>query len=364
MTRVALTGAGGFLGLHVRAALQERGDDVVLVSLHPHTDAKDTAALLDSADRIIHLAGINRGIEGEVVAGNIALARHLADAIARTSRPPAEIVYAGTTHSDGPGGYGASKAEAGAILSAVSNALATRFSEVRLPNVFGEHGRPFYNSVTSTFCHQLVHGEPPTIMVDRELALVHAQDVADVMVGNTSPEDLAARVTRESVSDLLARLRGIADVYRSGSIPDLGAPFARDLFNTYRSHLTGGRLGLPLERRTDARGAFVESVRSLGGRSQSSFSTTAPGASRGGHFHRRKIERFVVLAGRARIEMRRLFTSEVVGIEVDGEQPVAVDMPTLWAHRITNLGPDVLYTSFWTDDPFDPIRPDTIPEPV
>ena len=39
-------------------------------------------------------------------------------------------------------------------------------------------------------------------------------------------------------------------------------------------------------------------------------------------------------------------------------------MPTMWAHNITNIGDDVLYTSFWTNYIFDPAHPDTIAEAV
>jgi UDP-2-acetamido-2,6-beta-L-arabino-hexul-4-ose reductase len=119
-----------------------------------------------------------------------------------------------------------------------------------------------------------------------------------------------------------------------------------------------------LTRHADTRGSFFEIVRSHGGPGQSSFSTTVPGISRGDHYHRRKVERFTVLAGEARISLRRLFTDEVIDFDVDGERPVAVDMPTMWTHRITNTGSGQLYTSFWTNDIFDPENPDTIAEVV
>ena len=44
--------------------------------------------------------------------------------------------------------------------------------------------------------------------------------------------------------------------------------------------------------------------------------------------------------------------------------PSAVDMPTGWAHNITNTGDDVLITQFWSHELFRPERPDTFPERV
>jgi UDP-2-acetamido-2,6-beta-L-arabino-hexul-4-ose reductase len=89
-----------------------------------------------------------------------------------------------------------------------------------------------------------------------------------------------------------------------------------------------------------------------------------PGITRGQHYHRRKIERFTVLSGTAEIAMRKLFSEEAVTYRVDGENPVAIDMPTMWSHNITNTGTDNLYTMFWISELFDPASPDTFPEEV
>jgi UDP-2-acetamido-2,6-beta-L-arabino-hexul-4-ose reductase len=71
-----------------------------------------------------------------------------------------------------------------------------------------------------------------------------------------------------------------------------------------------------------------------------------------------------VLSGTAEISMRKLFSDEVRTYSVDGQQPVAIDMPTMWSHKITNTGSDKLYTMFWINEIFDPASPDTFPEEV
>jgi UDP-2-acetamido-2,6-beta-L-arabino-hexul-4-ose reductase len=43
---------------------------------------------------------------------------------------------------------------------------------------------------------------------------------------------------------------------------------------------------------------------------------------------------------------------------------VAVDMPTMWVHNITNTGDTELTTLFWTHTLFDAEHPDTYWEPV
>ena len=68
-------------------------------------------------------------------------------------------------------------------------------------------------------------------------------------------------------------------------------------------------------------------------------------------------------AGRE-IRLLKLFTDEVVTFAVTGDEPAVVDMPTFWAHSITNTGAEPLVTLFFADELYDPANPDTIPEDV
>jgi UDP-2-acetamido-2,6-beta-L-arabino-hexul-4-ose reductase len=97
---------------------------------------------------------------------------------------------------------------------------------------------------------------------------------------------------------------------------------------------------------------------------QVSFSTTVPGITRGNHFHTRKAERFAVIKGKARIELRRIGTDEVLSFELDGKQPSFVDMPIWYTHNITNICDEEVYTIFWISEFFDPDDPDTYFEKV
>ena len=364
MARVALTGANGFLGWHTRAALQDAGAGIHAITVGDAFNRETAASAMTGASRLIHLAGVNRGSDDEVSEGNAQFARQLAGALMRAEEPPAVIVFANSTQATNGSVYGDAKAAAADTLRAAAETVGAEFHNVLLPNLFGEHGRPFYNAVTATFCHLLSQGEEPTIQQDKELTLLHAQNAADLLLGFTPVARQAGLEVQETVSGLLARLRGMAEVYRHGEIPDVATTFSRDLFNTYRSYAFPAQTPVRLTRHADSRGSFFEIIRSHGGCGQSSFSTTVPGISRGDHFHRRKIERFTVLSGSATIALRKLFTDKVFEFPVTGDSPVAIDMPTMWSHKITNTGTDLLYTSFWSNDIFDPEAPDTIAEAV
>jgi UDP-2-acetamido-2,6-beta-L-arabino-hexul-4-ose reductase len=364
--KVALTGAGGFLGLHTRVLVHSLGGHSEAVGLGEKFAPDKTKMSIDGSDRLLHLAGINRGSDADVRDGNLSFAKQLASVLRSVESPPAEVVYANSVQAGNGSVYGKAKSEAADLLRAAAESVGAKFTDLRLPNLFGEHGRPFYNSVVATFCHMLQAGQVPTVSADKELVLLHAQNAAEVLLGTVSAEDMESLSARRMVSDVLVQLQGIAETYRNGDIPNVGTDFDRDLFNTYRSFRGGQGQDLPfeLDRRADTRGSFFEVCRSHGGGGQTSFSTTVPGVTRGDHFHRRKIERFVVLSGTAQISMRRLFTDEVLRFDVDGSAPVSIDMPTLWTHNITNTGDSELYTMFWTNEIFDASNPDTFGEEV
>lgn len=364
MSGFAVTGAHGFLGWHLRSAAQESGTPVAAIPVGEGFDLAQATAAVDGSARVIHLAGVNRATDEEITAGNIGFAEQLASALRAATTPPPVVVYANSTQSTNGSVYGEAKARGAEILAAAASDIGAEFVDVALPNLFGEHGRPFYNAVTATFSHLVAAGESPTVENDKELTLLHAQNAVDLLTGAAPLASLDTLEQVETVSGLLARIQGYARVYRRGDIPTIADDFDRDLFNTYRSYTFPAQSPIDLTRHADARGSFFEIIRTHGGPGQSSFSTTVPGVTRGDHYHRRKIERFTVLQGRARISLRRLYSEEVVSFEVSGDAPGGVDMPTMWAHNITNIGDDVLYTSFWTNDIFDPSHPDTIAEAV
>jgi UDP-2-acetamido-2,6-beta-L-arabino-hexul-4-ose reductase len=169
----------------------------------------------------------------------------------------------------------------------------------------------------------------------------------------------------KSVSELLGLISGYKEEYLDkGIIPALKDDFERNLFNTFRSYMDiKNHYPVKLTLNTDDRGSFVETVK-LGVGGQVSFSTTKPGVTRGNHFHTRKIERFAVIRGKARIELRRIGTTDVMAFDLDGREPAYVDMPVWYTHNITNTGEEELYTIFWINEFFNAEDADTYFEVV
>lgn len=386
MLHIGITGQSGFLGTHLynylglqpgvalvpfeRGAFEPYASDPGASAADPKAFDTGTSAdgntLCDwvrQCDVIIHLAALNRHPEPETLyETNVALVDRLIHAMEATGARP-HVLFSSSTQEEKDNPYGRSKAEGRKRLSAWAQRNGATFTGLVIPNVFGPFGLPFYNSVVATFCHQLTHGETPRIEVDGVLKLIYVDNLVKAIWrliqepthAYTVPPD--AEIT---VSALLRLLEGFrADYFDKGVIPALAGPFERNLFNTFRSFIDQ-RSFFPktLTRHADDRGAFVEIARTHPG-GQVSFSTTLPGITRGEHFHTRKIERFAVLRGQARIALRRIGTDEVLAFDLDGDKPSFVDMPVWYTHNITNTGNGELLTLFWINEFFDPTDPDT-----
>lgn len=365
--RIGITGADGFLGWHLRCLLHGDTDDVA-EPCDQTSFADDNALdnLVRASDAIVHFAGINRGTEGEVLSGNVAITDRLIAALRRSGRAP-HLLFASSIQIERDNPYGEAKRVCAQHLQSWADGCGARFTTVVLPNVFGEFGHPFYNSVVATFCHQLAHGEEPHIAADAPLELIHAQDAVAQFV--TLAHDGTGGVVRVTghesllVSEILTRLQTLNAAYAAGTFPDCSDPFDLQLFNTLRSFRFPDQARGSFEVHADARGSLWEVARAQGA-GQTFVSWTLPSVTRGNHYHRHKVERFAVLSGRARIRLRRLFTADIHTYDLTGEVPAYVDMPTFCTHSIENTGSTPLLTLFWSGELFDAANPDTWNEPI
>jgi len=367
MKRIGITGQSGFVGTHLYNTLGLYSQKYLKVNFDKSYFNKET--LLDEfvkqCDVIVHLAGMNRHEDSKVIYDtNLELATKLNEAIKRTQSNP-HIIFSSSSQEEKDNPYGQSKKEARLALQNGAAESGGMFTGLIIPNVYGPFGKPFYNSVIATFCHQLNHDDTPKIEVDAELKLIYVDELVQKILElidepiNTT-ELKVAHTYSCKVSEILTLLMSFKENYiNHGKLPELNSTFELNLFNTFRSFIDlKSFFPVRYQQHTDERGAFTELIRlEMGG--QVSFSTTKTGITRGNHFHTRKIERFAVIKGKARIQLRKIGTTELIEFELDGNEPAYVDMPIWYTHNIKNVGNEELYTVFWINEPYDPANPDT-----
>lgn len=366
MKKIGITGIEGLIGWHLHGFLHgQKNVSVVRADRSTFTDHAKLCDFVKSCDVIVHLAGMNRGDENEVFTTNIKLADDLIAACERFECGP-HIVFSSSTHIHRHTLYGKSKKLCTEKFLKWSERTGALFTNMILPNVFGEGGKPFYNSVVSTFCFQVANGQEPKIINDITTEQVHAQQVAREIydiINNSRCGEVVLSGVPITVSELLIKIKDFNTLYQQHIIPDLRENFELYLFNTYRSYLYPAKYPISATLHSDNRGTLFEAVKSLNG-GQTFVSTTKPRITRGNHYHTKKIERFFVLCGQAEIKIRKLFSEKIEIFTVNGITPQYIDIPTLHTHNITNTGKDELITLFWSHEIFNLEHPDTFSEIV
>jgi UDP-2-acetamido-2,6-beta-L-arabino-hexul-4-ose reductase len=369
LLRIGITGADGFLGWHLRAFLHgESGVTTALATRATFQSPEALARFAGEVDAIVHLAGMNRGDEIEIRRSNVELAHKISDACELAGVAP-HIVFANSTHHVRPGPYGESKRAAAEHLATWAERHGARFTNLILPHLFGESGRPFYNSAVATFCHQLAIGELPRIIDDGEVELLHAQTVArDILqivsdVRGATTGEIRGHGHKMRVSQTLARLTELFAAYREGAIPSITSDLDWDLFNTLRSYLFPQRYPLTLRRHADSCGSRFAAVQTpIAG--ECMITTTSVAATRGNQYHRRTFSRLVVVHGNAIIRIRKLFAERVYEFHVNAAAGNCVDLPTLHTYNISNIKQEELVTLHWVNGHSDSVQSDTYNEQV
>lgn len=374
--KIGITGQSGFIGYHLynRIKLNEYFELINFdKSFFENESAFDTFVL--SCDCIVHLAGVNRAESDELLYNkNIELSQKLIDACIRTKHFP-HIMFSSSSQEKNDNAYGKAKRMCRTLFTEFAKKYKSAFTAFIIPNVFGEFCRPNYNSVVATFAHRLITNETPQIIQDMSVPFMHVASLCDIIITNIKksfaernacvknifvPEDFTLKV-----SSLLDLFQYFFETYfKCGIIPVLKNKNDINLFNTFRSYIPLEKyFPVLLKKHTDERGCFIETAK-LGIGGQVSFSTTVPGITRGNHFHTRKIERFTVIKGKAKIELRKIGCDTVYSFLLDGDNPSYVDMPCWYTHNITNIGDEDLYTQFWINEWYNASDADTFYEKV
>jgi UDP-2-acetamido-2,6-beta-L-arabino-hexul-4-ose reductase len=359
-----ITGADGFIGRNLRAALQQTSHRLLLLDVDS-TDA-DLQSAAAQADFVFHLAGVNRPQdEREFFAGNADFTELLLAALINGRRPPVLISSSTQAALDNP--YGRSKLHAEETMRGYHTATGSPVYIYRLTNVFGKWSRPNYNSVVATFCHNVARGLPITVSDPAyTLRLVYIDDVIAEFLRALDGSPTAqpggfctAGPEHESTLQQIASLiHGFHDVRATLDLPDQTDPFVRKLFATYQSFLPLDRLAYTPLTHADDRGSFTELLH-MSGYGQVSVNVTKPGVCKGSHWHQTKHEKFIVVSGRGVIRFRSPFASEVYSYEVSGGTTTVVDVPPGYVHLIENVGKCDLVTLMWASEVFDPDSADT-----
>jgi UDP-2-acetamido-2,6-beta-L-arabino-hexul-4-ose reductase len=369
--KVLITGSDGFIGKNLRLHLAER-QDVEMVCFGSQDSVSQLSDMLNGVDFVFHLAGVNRPQDPkEFTKGNHDLTKALCEAVCRrveTTGTRVPILLTSSIQAGKANPYGESKRGAEEAVFAAARSHGLPVHVFRLPNVFGKWCRPNYNSAVATFSHNIARGLPIEIHDPAApVTLVYVDDVVGRFVramdgvetsldadgfATVSPQ---YSTTVGEIADLLQRFK---HGHNTLNIERVGTGLVRALYSTYVSYLPVEEFAYSVPRHGDARGVFVEMLKTPDC-GQFSYFTAHPGITRGGHYHHSKTEKFLVIKGQARFKFRHMHTGEAYDLITNGDRAEIVETVPGWTHDITNIGEDEMIVMLWANEVFDRARPDT-----
>ena len=399
MMNILVTGAKGFVGKNLCAMLQTIRDgrnktrNLTIGEIFEY-DIDTDPNLLDEycrkADFVFNLAGVNRPKEqSEFMAGNFGFASTLLDTLKKYNNT-CPVMLSSSSQATligryGQSDYGKSKLAGEELFFEYGRQTGAQVLVYRFPNLFGKWCRPKYNSAVATFCHNIANDLPIQVN-DRatQLELLYIDDLMDEMLRalegkphrcgyeglNPVPAEngrycyapITHKVTLGEIVDLLEGFKNQTKTLIMPQIPHNS--FAKKLYSAYLSYLPEGAVRFPLKMNVDERGSFTELLRTENC-GQFSVNISKPGITKGQHWHHSKWEFFIVVAGHALIQERRIGSDEIIEFEVSGDKIEAVHMLPGYTHNIINLSQtEDLVTLMWANEPFDPEKPDTFFEKV
>ena len=364
--KILITGAEGFIGQNLQVRLRESANHELLF-FTAKDSLSDLSELLQQADFVFHLAGVNRPLNpAEFKHANADLTAALCELIAASGRV-IPLVLTSSTQAELANPYGLSKLEAESKLLELKAKHNNPVFIYRLPNVFGKWSRPNYNSAVATFCHNIARDLLITINNSAAaLTLVYIDDVVVSFISLLSKDISALESYQQipteyttTVGEVAEILYGFKASIGTGITLPVGSGLVRALYSTYLSFLPNENFAYPLVKHEDPRGVFVEMLKTPDC-GQFSFFTAHPGITRGGHYHHSKTEKFLVIKGCALYRFRQILTDEYYELTVSGDNPMVVETIPGWSHDITNVGNDELIVMLWANEIFDREKPDTI----
>ncbi|MFA6143762.1 MAG: NAD-dependent epimerase/dehydratase family protein [Sulfuricurvum sp.] len=362
--KVLITGSNGFIAKNLLVSLK-RNSNLEFLLFDKNNSDKELETFVNNADFIFHLAGVNRPVNNEeFYSGNTNLTQLIVDILQKNNKKT-PILLSSSAQVGSDNDYAKSKELSERIIEQYSKDNNSHCFIYRLPNVFGKWSKPNYNSVIATWCYNITRDiEIQVNNRESVLNLVYIGDVVHSFLEHlyVSQSDKLfyeiSNVYKKSLGEIEVLLHQFKDSRSNLLIPNIASGFERVLYATYLSFLPSDKFAYKLSGHEDARGTFYEILKTLDS-GQLGISTTKPGITRGNHYHNTKNEKFLVIKGKALIELRDIFSKEIIQYNVNGNDLEIVEMIPGYTHNITNTGDEEMVLLIWANESYNPIAPDT-----
>jgi len=365
---ILVTGSKGFLASNLITRLNEKKNINIL-----YFNKSSKKILLEKyvkiSDIIFHLAGENRSkLKKDFSINNIELTKKICNLI-KINKLKTKLIFTSSTQVTNNSIYGKSKLKAENCIIDCANKNNSQYFIFRIPNIFGKWCKPNYNSVVATFSYNIARNKKIILKNEtQQISLVHIDDLIDQFLDvlkykidkkNKNLKFIKIKkiykITPDKLSKTLYQMKKDHGYF---FIKNINYEFLLKLYSTFVTYFPKNLFTYPLKKNQDNRGIFSEFLKfeNLG---QISYFTINKKKSRGGHYHHKKVEKFIFLNGKVKITYLNIINNKKITFTVSANENKVVETIPGWAHNIENASNQVVVGLVWANEIFDSSKPDT-----
>jgi len=360
---VLIVGYKGFIGQNLLYQLKTHKKFNILL-LDKNSSEFEIENKVCKAEFIFLVFGVNKEKSHDYKFKNNYLFTKKICSILKNNNKKTNIIFTSSIQASHKNPYGNSKRKAEKILLNYKKKAKAKVLIYRLPNIFGKWSKPNYNSVVATFCFNIARDKEINISNNNQVVKLFYID--DLIKDFISKIKLKKRVTYLHIRNTYnITLLKLANLIRSFNVKDntylkndFSQDFIKKLFSTYVSFLPNNKFKYKLKNFSDNRGNFVEFLKNerFG---QFSYFSILPKKTRGNHFHHTKIEKFVVISGKAKFNFVNIINKKKFSLITTSNQNLVINSIPGWAHSINNPGSEITNILVWCNEILDKKYPDT-----
>ncbi len=245
---ILVTGVSGIIGRNLIEALERSKKYKVQLYRREMSD-DELKGLITQADYLFHLAGVSRPTDPkDFYLGNSFFTKRVVDCIQATHKK-LPIFFTSSISVEVDNDFGKSKRDAENILKQYGKDNEVEVSIIRLTNTFGKWAKVGAHSVIATFCYNVAHDLPITVLdSSKVITLAYVDEVTEAFVGHMEHRDVSALMKLgedgyySMVKTYPRQLGQIADLLylfkKENGLPSSfkDDDFAKKLYTTYVSY--------------------------------------------------------------------------------------------------------------------------------
>lgn len=365
---ILVTGSKGFLASNLISRLKEK-KNINILYFNRSTKKNLLEKYVKISEVIFHLAGQNRSkFKKDFSINNIELTKKICKLI-KINNLKTKLVFASSTQVSNDSIYGKSKLECENCIIHFAKKTNSQYFIFRIPNVFGKWCRPNYNSVVATFCYNIARNKKIILKNEsQKITLVYIDDLIDQFLGIIKHKvsknnkkikfiriNKVYKITPERLSRVLFQMKKNHGYF---FIKKINNEFLLKLYSTFLTYFPKNLFFYSLKKNQDDRGNFSEFLK-FPNFGQISYFSINKKKTRGGHYHHKKVEKFVFLNGRVKITYINIMNKKKITFRISANENKVIETIPGWAHNIKNVSNQTVVGVVWSNEIFDSSKPDT-----